>query len=218
VISTEPATTVVWGHPALELVVDVSPDGPVAVRSLTGGSAHDLPRAGQPLVEVLVAGEGRARASHRFSETAVGRRETAVSDQAGVLADLIERLGPVLSVVADAHAKLQAAPEHVRCAVVTVSDTRTVETDRSGQMIKDRLTQAGHEVVHYLIVKDDPPEGAQVVNAAIKISQIAGASAPPTGPSLEWDEQDQVFVLADPYLLFYLRWSGILEREAEADT
>jgi len=74
VISTEPATTVVWGHPALELVVDVSPDGPVAVRSLTGGSAHDLPRAGQPLVEVLVAGEGRARASHRFSETAVGRR------------------------------------------------------------------------------------------------------------------------------------------------
>ncbi|WP_205661121.1 glycoside hydrolase family 36 protein [Amycolatopsis vastitatis] len=77
-ISTEPATTVAWGHSALELVVDVSPDGPVALRSLTDGSADgsaqgDL-RAGQPLVELLVAGEGRARASHRFSETAVGRR------------------------------------------------------------------------------------------------------------------------------------------------
>jgi len=68
-----------------------------------------------------------------------------------------------------------------------------------------------------LIVKDDSPEGAQIVNAAIKLSQIAASSAPPTGPSLEWDEQDQVFVLADPYLLFYLRWSGILEKEAEAD-
>jgi hypothetical protein len=69
-----------------------------------------------------------------------------------------------------------------------------------------------------LIVKEDSPEGAQIVNAAIKLSQIAAASAPPTGPSIEWDEMDQVFVLADPYLLFYLRWSGILEREAEADT
>ncbi|MEU0533168.1 glycoside hydrolase family 36 protein [Amycolatopsis tolypomycina] len=74
-ISTESATTVVWGHPALELVVDVSPGGPVAVRSLTDGrAAHDRPRAGQPLVELLIAGAGRARASHRFSETAVGRR------------------------------------------------------------------------------------------------------------------------------------------------
>ncbi|WP_410643913.1 glycoside hydrolase family 36 protein [Amycolatopsis sp. lyj-346] len=73
-ISTEQATTVTWGHPALELVVDVAPDGPAGVRSLAGKSAHDHPRAGQPLVELLVAGEGRARASHRFSETAVGRR------------------------------------------------------------------------------------------------------------------------------------------------
>jgi alpha-galactosidase len=74
VISLESATSVVWGHSALELVVDVSPDGPVGVRSLSGGGPHDHPRAAQPLVEVLVAGEGRARASHRFSETAVGRR------------------------------------------------------------------------------------------------------------------------------------------------
>jgi alpha-galactosidase len=75
VISLESATTVVWGHSALELVVDVSPDGPVGVRTLSGaeqGTVH--PRATQPLVELLVAGEGRARVSHRFSETALGRR------------------------------------------------------------------------------------------------------------------------------------------------
>src|SRR5262249_53271740 len=68
-----------------------------------------------------------------------------------------------------------------------------------------------------LIAQDEPPDGAGVVNAAIKLGQIAAASAPPTGPSLEWDEQEQVFVLADPYLLFYLRWSKILEQEGEAD-
>lgn len=73
-ISLESATSVVWGHSALELVVDLSPDGPVGVRTLSDSSRHDHPRAVQPLVELLVAGEGRARASHRFSETALGRR------------------------------------------------------------------------------------------------------------------------------------------------
>src|SRR5688572_17546660 len=72
-------TSLVWGHSALKLVVDVSPDGPVAVRTFTaGGRQHRVgqhrARATQPLVEVLVAGEGRGRASHRFSETAIGRR------------------------------------------------------------------------------------------------------------------------------------------------
>jgi alpha-galactosidase len=75
VTSIESATSVVWGHSALELVVDVSPGGPVGVRSLSASGGHtDRPRATQPLVEVLVAGQGRARVSHRFSETAVGRR------------------------------------------------------------------------------------------------------------------------------------------------
>ena len=74
-ISIESATGVVWGHSALELVVDVASDGSVVVRSLTtGGGPVEHPRVAQPLVEVLVAGEGRARVSHRFSETAVGRR------------------------------------------------------------------------------------------------------------------------------------------------
>ncbi len=73
--SVESAASVVWGHAALELVVDVSPDGPVGVRALSGGGQpHDQPRATQPLVEVLVVGEGRARVSQRFSETALGTR------------------------------------------------------------------------------------------------------------------------------------------------
>ncbi|MER1985017.1 MAG: MogA/MoaB family molybdenum cofactor biosynthesis protein [Solibacillus sp.] len=43
----------------------------------------------------------------------------------------------------------------VRVRVVTVSDTRTEETDRSGRKIIDLLEEAHHQVVAYDIVKDD---------------------------------------------------------------
>lgn len=52
----------------------------------------------------------------------------------------------------------EAAPEVVRCAVLTVSDTRTEETDTSGALIKQLLTSAGHEIADYRIVKDEPFE------------------------------------------------------------
>jgi len=44
----------------------------------------------------------------------------------------------------------------VGCAVITVSDTRTEETDKSGQLIRERLREAGHHITAYHIVKDDP--------------------------------------------------------------
>ena len=43
----------------------------------------------------------------------------------------------------------------VQVAVVTVSDTRTRETDRSGQTIVDLLTTAGHAVIRRDIVRDN---------------------------------------------------------------
>jgi len=46
----------------------------------------------------------------------------------------------------------------VNCAVITVSDTRTLETDKSGQIIKQLLVDAGHEVRDYTIVKDEPEQ------------------------------------------------------------
>ena len=44
----------------------------------------------------------------------------------------------------------------VSCAVITVSDTRSLETDRSGQTIKQLLIDTGHTVGAYTIVKDEP--------------------------------------------------------------
>ncbi len=56
----------------------------------------------------------------------------------------------------------------VNCAVITVSDTRTVETDKSGQRIQQLLTAAGHRVSDYVIVKDEP---AQIVSLLDRLTQ-----------------------------------------------
>ncbi len=45
----------------------------------------------------------------------------------------------------------------VRCAVLTVSDTRTPETDTSGALMRSRLTEAGFVVQAHAIVPDDGP-------------------------------------------------------------
>lgn len=44
----------------------------------------------------------------------------------------------------------------VRCAVLTVSDSRTQETDGSGALLKARIEASGHAVVAYDLVRDEP--------------------------------------------------------------
>ncbi|MCS4486018.1 MogA/MoaB family molybdenum cofactor biosynthesis protein [Staphylococcus americanisciuri] len=48
----------------------------------------------------------------------------------------------------------------IRCAVLTVSDTRTLETDKGGQLVKTLLETINTEIQadHYRIVKDDKTE------------------------------------------------------------
>ena len=43
----------------------------------------------------------------------------------------------------------------VNIAIMTVSDSRTEETDSSGKLLAERITQAGHKVVEKQIVADD---------------------------------------------------------------
>lgn len=50
----------------------------------------------------------------------------------------------------------RSGPVRVPCAIVTVSDTRTEATDRSGRLVRKALNDAGHPVVEYRILKDDP--------------------------------------------------------------
>ena len=62
------------------------------------------------------------------------------------------------------------APASVRCFVVTVSDTRTEATDKSGQAIADLLAEGGHSVAGRAIVKDDAP----LVKATIERQLASG--------------------------------------------
>lgn len=72
-----------------------------------------------------------------------------------------------------------AASEHkdkahrsVRCAVITVSDTRTEETDTSGKKIKDLLTADSHPVVAYRILKDEPAQITAAVHALLDRADV----------------------------------------------
>lgn len=56
------------------------------------------------------------------------------------------------------------SPASVACFVLTVSDTRTLETETSGRAIAELLIAAGHTVVDRQVVKDD----AAAVQLAIR--------------------------------------------------
>lgn len=58
------------------------------------------------------------------------------------------------------------APRSVKCGVVTISDSRTPETDDSGKLIQDLLQKAGHAVLFYVVVKDETKAIADAVEQA----------------------------------------------------
>lgn len=49
-----------------------------------------------------------------------------------------------------------AGTRAVRCAVITCSDTRTAETDESGNLLRRMLESAGHIVPATMILRDEP--------------------------------------------------------------
>ncbi len=61
----------------------------------------------------------------------------------------------------------EASPERIRVAVLTISDTRTPETDTGGNVIVDLMQAAGHEIAHREIVKDDAPRIKEVLEELV---------------------------------------------------
>ena len=49
----------------------------------------------------------------------------------------------------------QKSPQSVSCAVLTISDSRTEQDDESGKLIKQKLSQNGHRVMLYSILKNE---------------------------------------------------------------
>ena len=60
----------------------------------------------------------------------------------------------------------------VNIAVITVSDTRTLETDKSGQTLVDRIAAAGHKLAARHIVTDDVRKIRSIVRALTKRKDV----------------------------------------------
>ena len=59
------------------------------------------------------------------------------------------------------------------------------------------------------ICEGKAPSGSSITNACHHVAAIANDAA---GDNIvEWDGDSDVFDIRDPYLLFYLRWSGVIE-------
>ncbi len=71
---------------------------------------------------------------------------------------------------ADQHRLAGLAP--VRVAVVTVSDTRAMDTDESGALAARLLTEAGHDVIARVLVKDEPTEVRHIVERWLGAAQV----------------------------------------------
>ena len=60
----------------------------------------------------------------------------------------------------------------VNCAVITVSDTRTPQTDRSGNLIQQLLSNANHKIETYKILKDKPAQIQEYLKVLGKESNL----------------------------------------------
>jgi molybdenum cofactor biosynthesis protein B len=109
-----------------------------------------------------------------------------MADSAKVLVD-IERCyqnsrrlrGPYNRQVSNAPLRPQhreTAPTSVRCAVLTISDTRTEATDTSGDAIASLLETGGHQITSRSLVKDDPVVVRQVVRDGVGLAQVVIAT------------------------------------------
>ena len=58
------------------------------------------------------------------------------------------------------------APRAIGCFVLTISDSKTPETDTSGELIRKLLREAGYEVVGFTIVRDEPRDVQRVIREA----------------------------------------------------
>ena len=65
-----------------------------------------------------------------------------------------------------------AAPAHVRVFVLTVSDTRTEDTDTAGRAIVGRLQAGGHHVAGKAIEPDEPGRVAELVRQQAAIADV----------------------------------------------
>lgn len=66
----------------------------------------------------------------------------------------------------------ESGSEALRCAVVTLSDTRTETTDKSGNRMRELLEIEGHLVVYYQVIPDDPQELDRLLSSLLSRDDV----------------------------------------------
>jgi molybdopterin adenylyltransferase len=95
-----------------------------------------------------------------------------------------------------AHEHRAKGTTSVGCAVLTVSDTRTPETDTSGAAIRSTLEGAGHTIVRYAVARDEPAE----IVALVRELAAAGCQAILTNGGTGIARRDSTFEAIDSLL------------------
>jgi molybdenum cofactor biosynthesis protein B len=72
----------------------------------------------------------------------------------------------------DAHRAAAAEQGPVSIGLVTVSDSRTPETDTNGIWLQDAVAHAGAVVSGYRVVRDEPTEVRAAVDELVKDAQV----------------------------------------------
>jgi len=70
------------------------------------------------------------------------------------------------------HEHRRDAPAAISVHIVTVSDTRTLETDTSGRLIASLLGEGGHRVAGRTLLKDEPDDVRRTIIALVDDAAI----------------------------------------------
>ena len=115
----------------------------------------------------------------------------------------------------------------VRIAVLTVSDTRTPEDDRSGNTLVERLTGAGHILAARDIIRDDVESIVAHLHAWIEDPEIdciittggtgvTGRDVTPEALAMVWDKEIQGFGELFRWLSFQTIGTSTVQSRATA--
>ena len=63
-------------------------------------------------------------------------------------------------------------PKSVSCAVITISDTRTEQDDESGRLIMQKLSESGHEVISYCMLKNEAASIKEKISELLKMEEL----------------------------------------------
>src|SRR4030095_5436831 len=66
------------------------------------------------------------------------------------------------------HEHRRDAPTSVAVHVVTISDSRTLETDTSGRLMASLLDEGGHRVAGRTVLKDEPEDVRRTVEGLVR--------------------------------------------------